>query len=309
MTVSLLRKPIERAQCTVVKASPPVAQSVDGKIIVIKFGGNAIGNDVVIERLIEETVSLMAAGAHVIVVHGGGTAVNEALAAVGKKTEKVNGLRITDSETLEVAVQTFSGLNQDLTDKFHNKGANSLGFCARSTNPFRAKKMAPVERLGLKIDLGWVGEITSVDVGLLESWLWAGWLPVVAPLGLDDENHFYNINADHAALAIAAAVQADALVFLTDVPGVLTDLGDPSSRIKRLTTDSANECIESGIVSGGMLPKLKSCLSAIAAGVEQIAILNSFEPHTMLQALTATACVGTIISELPDSPLVPASFN
>jgi acetylglutamate kinase len=297
MAVSLLKKPVDNPICAVLKEPAPAGQSLIGKIIVIKFGGNAVGNDKVIDRLIEETIALQNEGAHVIVVHGGGTAVNEALSAIGKKTEKVNGLRITDEETLDVAVETFTRLNEGLTDKFHDKGACSLGFCVKSTNPFLTKKMAPVERLGLKIDLGWVGEIVGVDVGLLESWLWAGWLPVVAPLGMDDDKHYYNINADHAALAIATAVQADALVFLTDVPGVLTDLNDPSSRLELLTPEAVQSCIDEGIVSGGMLPKLKSCLAAITAGVEQIAIINSFEPQDLGHALSTNACCGTIITK------------
>jgi acetylglutamate kinase len=297
MAVSLLKKPNDKPICAVVNEPQPEDQSLIGKIIVIKFGGNAVGNNAVIDRLIEETIALQNAGAHVIVVHGGGTAVNDALAAIGKKTEKVNGLRITDAETLDVAVETFTRLNEGLTEKFHDKGANSLGFCVKSTNPFLTKKMAPVERLGLKIDLGWVGEIVGVDVGLLESWLWAGWLPVVAPLGMDDDKHYYNINADHAALAIATAVQADALVFLTDVPGVLTDLNDPSSILELLTPEAVQNCIDDGIISGGMLPKLKSCLAAITAGVEQIAIINSFEPQDLGQALSTNACSGTIITK------------
>ena len=139
------------------------------------------------------------------------------------------------------------------------------------------EKMGPVYKDEQRFDLGWVGEIISIDTRLLESWLYAGWLPIIPPLGLDNEGHYYNINADHAALAIASALQSDALFFLTDVPGVLESVSDPTSRIGHLTPSAADAYIASGVISGGMLPKIKSCLAGIKNGVGKIAILNSFE--------------------------------
>jgi acetylglutamate kinase len=274
----------------------PINRSVEGQVVVVKFGGNAVQSATVLETLIEDTIALVKQGVKVIVVHGGGTAVNDALAAIGKKTEKVNGLRVTDSETLSIAVKTFVELNEELTEKFREKGGNALSFSSKSANPLIAEKMGPVYKGDERVDLGWVGDIVSIDTGLLESWLWAGWIPIVAPLGLDTDGHYYNINADHVALAVAAAIQADRLIFLTDVPGVLQSLQDPTSIIRKLTPEKAAECIESGIISGGMLPKLKSCIAGLSRGIQKIAILNSFESHALMKGFTEPEATGTLIT-------------
>ncbi len=146
------------------------------------------------------------------------------------------------------------------------------------------------------IDLGWVGEIVAVDAGNLESWMWAGWIPIVAPLGLDCAGHFYNINADHAALALAADLEVDGLIFMTDVPGLLQDAANPGSRIGHVTSNQAQVLIAQGTVSGGMLPKIKSCLNAVNDGINRIAILNSFEPNALLKGFLAPQEIGTLIT-------------
>ena len=274
----------------------PIDESVEGQVVVVKFGGNAVLNKDALDTLIDDTIALVKQGVKVIVVHGGGSAVNDALAVVGKKTEKVNGLRVTDSETLSIAVKTFVELNEQLTEKFREKGGNALSFSSKSANPLIAEKMGPVYKGEERVDLGWVGDIVSIDTGLLESWLWAGWIPIVAPLGLDLEGHYYNINADHVALAVASAIQADRLIFLTDVPGVLESLDDPKSIIRHLTPSAAKACIESGIISGGMLPKLKSCLAGLSRGIQKIAILNSFESHALMKGFTDPEAIGTLIT-------------
>ncbi|HEY9759789.1 MAG TPA: acetylglutamate kinase [Oculatellaceae cyanobacterium] len=284
-----------------VSPSQAIDKSVDGQVVVVKFGGNAVQSATALETLIEDTITLVKQGVKVIVVHGGGTAVNDALAAIGKKTEKVNGLRVTDSETLSVAVKTFVELNEQLTERFREKGGNALSFSSKSANPLIAEKMGPVYKGDERVDLGWVGDIVSIDQGLLESWLWAGWIPIVAPLGLDIDGHYYNINADHVALAVAAAIQADRLIFLTDVPGVLQSLDDPTSIIRKLTPEKAAACIDSGIISGGMLPKLKSCITGLSRGIQQIAILNSFESHALMKGFTEPEATGTLITGEEDA--------
>src|ERR1700733_14395444 len=211
----------------------------EGQVVVVKFGGNAISNEQVLDSLIDDTIALANEGIHVIVVHGGGTAVNDALAAVGKQTEKVNGLRVTDSETLGIAVDVFTEINEYLGEKFRQKGANALSFCSKSANPFLTEKMVLKDTPQSQVDLGWVGEIVGVDAGMLESWVFAGWIPIVSPLGMDAVGHFYNINADHAALALASCLQADGLIFMTDVPGLLKDCKDKSSRIGHVTPTDA----------------------------------------------------------------------
>ena len=271
--------------------------STDGDpIVVVKFGGNAIMNSKVLDQLIEDTCSLINQGVRVILVHGGGTAVNDALKAVGKETQKIGGLRVTDDQTLEIAVDVFSKINEMLTDKFLSKGAQALSFCSKTINPFVSKKMDYVDSQGNDADLGWVGEIVDVDITKLDRWLWAGWMPVISPFGKDERGQLYNLNADHAALAIATYLNADALIFLTDVPGVLRDVQDPSTRISHLTPAQAQICLDEGTISGGMLPKIKSCLKCLDNGVETIAILNSFSPHALLKGFSAPDLYGTVLT-------------
>jgi len=273
-----------------------VTKTIDGQVVVVKFGGNAIMNESVLDSLVDDTIAMIKKGVHVILVHGGGTYVNQALSTIGKTTEKVNGLRVTDDETLSIAVKVFAQLNEKLTEKFLSKGSNALSFCSKSSIPLVTKKMECETADGEKVDLGWVGEIVDVDVSKLDSWLWAGWVPVVSPIGMDCDGNFYNVNADHAALAIATHLQADGLIFCTDVPGVMKDLHDPNSRISHLTPQSAYDFIEEGTITGGMLPKIKSCVAGIKGGVNQISILNSFEPHALLRGFIAPQEIGTLIA-------------
>ncbi|MBS2003904.1 MAG: acetylglutamate kinase [Candidatus Obscuribacterales bacterium] len=307
MTLSTLKSSTSSTLLFASKSSGDreMLNSMDGKVVIVKFGGNSIGNEAVFDSLIEDTIELLKMGVKVIVVHGGGTAVNDALAAIGKKTEKINGLRVTDSETLEIAVKTFMTINEMLTEKLRQRGIQSLSFCSNSANPIITKKMQMEDKDGKPVDLGWVGEIVSVESASLESWLWAGWVPIISPIGRDLEGNYYNINADHAALAVATHLQADALIFCTDVPGVMKDLKDPSTRIGHLTVSDAQKCIDEGTISGGMLPKIKSCMGGIQGGVDKIAILNSFEPHALLNGFKAPQEHGTLITADPVLEQVP----
>lgn len=307
MTLSTLKSSTSSTLLFASKSSGDreMLNSMDGKVVIVKFGGNSIGNEAVFDSLIEDTIELLKMGVKVIVVHGGGTAVNDALAAIGKKTEKINGLRVTDSETLEIAVKTFMTINEMLTEKLRQRGIQSLSFCSNSANPIITKKMEMEDKDGKPVDLGWVGEIVSVESASLESWLWAGWVPIISPIGRDLEGNYYNINADHAALAVATHLQADALIFCTDVPGVMKDLKDPSTRIGHLTVSDAQKCIDEGTISGGMLPKIKSCMGGIQGGVDKIAILNSFEPHALLNGFKAPQEHGTLITADPVLEQVP----
>jgi acetylglutamate kinase len=277
------------------KRSLEELKSRTGQIVVVKFGGNAIMNDEAVNSLIDDVIALVKLGVHIIVVHGGGTAVSEALTASGKKTEKVNGLRVTDSETLEVAVKVFSQLNESVTEKFQQRGASALSFCAKSAIPIYSEKMSPVQTATARVDLGWVGEVVGVEAGLLESWIYSGWIPVISPLGVDASGHFYNINADQVALAVAKGMKVDQLIFLTDVPGVMKDPADISSVIPCLKPSEAESLIKDGTISGGMLPKIKSCLSGLEAGVDRIVILNSFAPYALLKGILAPEEIGTLI--------------
>jgi len=267
------------------------------QVAVVKFGGNAITNEAVLDGLINDTVALIKAGIKVIVVHGGGTMVNDALKAIGKSTTKINGLRVTDAETLELAVDVFSAINKKLCNKFHEKGISALGFCSPSSIPFMTKKMVMEDSESGPVDLGWVGEITDVKSSTLERWMYNGWLPIVSPLGIDESGHFYNINADHAALALATNMQVDGLVFMTDVPGVLENFENVESCIGHVTPQTAHELIAQGKIVGGMLPKVKSCIAGVNSGINRIAILNSFEQNALLNGFVAPQSIGTLITQ------------
>ena len=265
------------------------------KIFVVKFGGNAISNEQVLDSLIADTIALQKENAWVVLVHGGGTFVNEALKEVGKSTTKIQGLRVTDEETLDIAVRTFSNLNEHLCKKFQEQGVGAISLCSKTHNVFKSKKMELTQD-GEKIDLGWVGEIKGVDPGLIESWMFAGWLPIISPFGSDEAGNLYNLNADHAALAVAKALNAHGLFFMTDVSGVLKNLKDKDSIIPHLTPQSVQCLIDEGTISGGMLPKIKSCVEGVTNGVDQISILNSFEPHALLKAFATPNKMGTLIT-------------
>jgi acetylglutamate kinase len=200
---------------------------------------------------------------------------------------------VTDAETLAIAVDVFTALNERLAARFKEKGACAIGFAPASASPFVSKKM----ELAGGCDLGFVGEIVDVDAAQIESWMWAGWIPIVSPVGVAMAgSQLFNINADHAALALACQLQADGLYFMTDVPGVLQDLHDKDSRIGHLTSGAAELLIADGTINGGMLPKIKSCLSALKNGIGRIAILDGFATEALVAGFLAPAANGTLMT-------------
>ena len=271
-------------------------ESMVGKTVVVKFGGSALIDPERKEALISEVVALAHAGIKLIVVHGGGPAINEALRVIGKKTEKVQGLRITDDETIGVIVEVLSSVNKELAEKFEANGVKALSVCAEQNNIFTTEKLVLQDEEGKPVDLGWVGKIDGVDLFAISRSLEAGYMPVVAPIGMDSDFNLYNLNADHAALAIATAIKAESLVFLTDVPGVLKDVTDLASRFASLSIDAVPAFIKDGTISGGMLPKINSCVAGIEKGVHKISIVDGRQKHALLNGIFAPQEVGTLIS-------------
>jgi acetylglutamate kinase len=262
-------------------------------LAVVKFGGNAVLDDRVLGMLVADSITLIKEGVNLVLVHGGGTSVNDALKALGIETKKIAGLRVTDRQTLAVAVKTFAHLNERIVSQFLSLGQPALGFSSACAIPFDCVKlhMPDPEAPGKELELGFVGEIRRVKTNLVLPWLERGFLPVIPPVGIaasdkngyGNERQFYNINADHAALALAQELKADKLIYLTDVPGVLKDIKDTSSKISHLTCEVAEDYINAGIIAGGMLPKIRSCMQAIENGVESICILNSFTSNALLR--------------------------
>ena len=268
----------------------PYIQKFNRKIIVVKYGGSAMSDEALQKNVIQDVTLLKLVGFKPIIVHGGGKAISKWVGKVGKEARFVNGLRVTDEETMEIAEMVLGRVNKNLVTMVEELGVKAVGISGKDGGRLKVtKKYANGE------DIGYVGEIEKVDPKVLYDLLEKDFLPIVAPVGLDDQFATYNINADDAACAIAKAVGADKLVFLTDIEGLYRDINDKSSFISRLTAGQAEELIEGGIIGGGMLPKLTNCTSAIRNGVNRVHILDGRIPHCLLLEIFTNEGIGTAI--------------
>lgn len=268
----------------------PYIQKFNRKIIVVKYGGSAMSNEELQKNVIKDVTLLKLVGFKPIIVHGGGKAISRWVEKVGKEPSFVNGLRVTDEETMEIAEMVLGRVNKNLVTMVEELGVKAVGISGKDGGLLKVdKKYADGQ------DIGFVGDIKEVDPKVLYDLLEKDFLPIVAPVGLDDDFNTYNINADDAACAIAKAVGADKLVFLTDIEGLYKDINDKSSFISRLTAGQAEELINGGIIGGGMLPKLNNCTSAIRNGVNRVHILDGRVPHCLLLEIFTNEGVGTAI--------------
>ena len=268
----------------------PYIQKFNRKIIVVKYGGSAMSNEELQRNVIKDVTLLKLVGFKPIIVHGGGKAISKWVGKVGKEARFVNGLRVTDEETMEIAEMVLGRVNKNLVTMVEELGVKAVGISGKDGGLLKVdKKYADGQ------DIGFVGDIKEVDPKVLYDLLEKDFLPIVAPVGLDDDFNTYNINADDAACAIAKAVGADKLVFLTDIEGLYKDINDKSSFISRLTAGQAEELINGGIIGGGMLPKLNNCTSAIRNGVNRVHILDGRVPHCLLLEIFTNEGVGTAI--------------
>ena len=268
----------------------PYIQKFNRKIIVVKYGGSAMSNEELQRNVIQDVTLLKLVGFKPIIVHGGGKAISKWVGKVGKEAKFVNGLRVTDEETMEIAEMVLGRVNKNLVTMVEELGVKAVGISGKDGGLLKVnKKYADGQ------DIGYVGEINKVDPKVLYDLLEKDFLPIVAPVGLDDDFNTYNINADDAACAIARAVGADKLVFLTDIEGLYKDINDKSSFISRLSAGQAEELINSGVIGGGMLPKLNNCTAAIRNGVNRVHILDGRVPHCLLLEIFTNEGVGTAI--------------
>ncbi len=268
----------------------PYIQKFNRKIIVVKYGGSAMSNEELQRNVIKDVTLLKLVGFKPIIVHGGGKAISKWVGKVGKEARFVNGLRVTDEETMEIAEMVLGRVNKNLVTMVEELGVKAVGISGKDGGLLKVdKKYADGQ------DIGFVGDIKEVDPKVLYDLLEKDFLPIVAPVGLDDDFNTYNINADDAACAIAKAVGADKLVFLTDIEGLYKDINDKSSFISRLTAGQAEKLINGGIIGGGMLPKLNNCTSAIRNGVNRVHILDGRVPHCLLLEIFTNEGVGTAI--------------
>ena len=268
----------------------PYIQKFNRKIIVVKYGGSAMSNEELQRNVIKDVTLLKLVGFKPIIVHGGGKAISKWVEKAGKEPKFVNGLRVTDEETMEIAEMVLGRVNKNLVAMVEELGVRAVGLSGKDGGMLTVTK-----KLADGMDIGYVGEVKKVDAKVIYDLLEKDFLPIIAPIGMDEECSTYNINADDAACAIAKAVGADKLVFLTDVEGLYRDFQDKSSFISRLSASQAEELIGGGMIGGGMLPKLSNCTSAIHGGVNRVHILDGRIPHCLLLEIFTDHGIGTAI--------------
>ncbi len=268
----------------------PYIQRFHGKTIVVKYGGSAMVDHELKKSVIRDVALLKLVGFRPIIVHGGGKEITKWVNKVGLETNFVNGLRVTDKPTMEVAEMVLNKINKGLVSMMEKTGLKAVGISGKDGTILRVDKKLSGGR-----DIGYVGEIKEVNTQLLNTLLDNDFIPVICPIGSDDNYHSFNINADDAACAIATAVKASKLAFLTDIEGVYRDPLDRTSLISELTIPEAEEFLKSGNVGGGMLPKLQNCIDAIRAGVSRVHILDGRIEHCLLLEFFTDKGIGTAI--------------
>ena len=268
----------------------PYIQRFNRKIIVVKYGGSAMVDETLKERVIQDVTLLKLVGFKPIIVHGGGKEISKWVGKVGMEPEFVNGLRVTDEATMELAEMVLGKVNKSLVQLVESLGVRAIGISGKDGKLLTVeKKYADGE------DIGFVGDIKKVNGDILYDLLEKDFLPIVCPVGLDDEYQTYNINADDAACATARAMKAEKLAFLTDIEGVYKDPDDPETLISELRVSEAEELMEQGYIGGGMLPKLQNCIDAIENGVSRVHILDGRIPHCLLLEIFTNKGIGTAI--------------
>ena len=268
----------------------PYIQEYSGKIVVIKYGGNAMISEKLKDSVMRDIVLLSLIGVQVVLVHGGGPEITDMLQKLGKQTQFVDGLRVTDAETADVVQMVLAGkINKTLVNLIGQKGGRAIGLSGIDGQMIQARVRD--ERLG------YVGEITKIDVRPILDVLDKGYIPVVSTVGCDTQGHVYNINADTAAAKLAAAMGAEKLILLTDVRGLLRDPHDEDTLIHVVHTYEVPELVAQGVISGGMIPKMDCCVDAIAGGVERVHILDGRIPHSILIELLSDQGIGTMLKK------------
>ncbi|MGH4050927.1 MAG: acetylglutamate kinase [Clostridium sp.] len=253
-----------------------------GKTFVIKYGGSIMSNNVAKAAFVEDIALMIKAGIKVVIVHGGGPLINKWINKTGGENKFINGLRVTNQDTMEIVEMVLSGnVNKKLSSILSMRGLSAIGISGRDSNLIEAKKKFVYED-GKKIDIGFVGEVVNIDTQLLKNMLNSGYIPVISPVGADKEGKSYNINADYAAAAISGVLKAEKLLIMTDIDGVYTDITDPSTLLSSITVEETKEYINKGIVYGGMIPKLECCVAAINKGTKNVHLIDGREKHSLL---------------------------
>ncbi len=277
----------ERAE--VLTQALPYIRRYTGKTIVVKYGGNAMINAQLKQQVMEDIVLLHLIGVKIVLVHGGGPEINELMDKLGKKPEFVDGLRVTDRETVDIVQMVLAGkVNKTLVNLLEIQGGKAIGLSGIDGRLIEAKFKNE--------KLGYVGEITDINIEPVTDILEKGYIPVISTVACDRDGNTYNINGDTAAACIAGALNAERLIMMTDIAGILTDKDDPSTLIPEITVDEAKKLFENGTVSGGMIPKVNCCIDAINRGVKNVIIMDGRVPHSILMELLTDEGAGTMVS-------------
>ena len=276
----------QRAQ--VLTQALPYIRQYSGKIVVVKYGGNAMINEELKQQVMEDIVLLWLVGVKVVLVHGGGPEINRLMERLGKEPVFVDGLRVTDQETMDIVQMVLSGkVNKTLVNLLEMQGGRAMGISGIDGGLIRAQAKDP--------RLGFVGRITGVDIRPVMDMLEKGYIPVISTLGCDEQGNAYNINGDTAAAFIAGALGAERLIMMTDIAGILRDQHDPSTLIPKLTVEQAKGLYASGVISGGMIPKVDCCIEALNRGVESVIIMDGRVPHSILMEILTDEGAGTMV--------------
>ena len=276
----------ERAEVLV--QALPYIRRYNGKIVVVKYGGNAMVNEQLKQQVMEDVVLLWLIGVKVVLVHGGGPEISQTMAALGKEAVFVDGLRVTDKETVDIVQMVLAGkINKTLVNLLEMKGGHAMGISGMDGRLIEAKVKDP--------RLGYVGQITNINIQPVFDLLEKGYIPVISTLGCDSEGNAYNINGDTAAAWLAGALKAERLIMLSDIPGVLRDKDDPSSLIPEMTILEAAKLRDQGVISGGMIPKVECCVDAILKGVRKVIIMDGRVPHSILMEILTDEGAGTMV--------------
>lgn len=276
---------LQRAE-TIVHALPYI-QKYYNKVVVIKYGGNAMINEELKQDVMNDIVLLSLIGVKVVLVHGGGPEINDMLKKIGKKSEFVNGLRVTDHETIDTVLMVLAGkVNKSLVNLIECIGGKAVGLCGIDGHLIEAET--------LDEKLGYVGKITNVNIDPVVDLLDKGYIPVISTLGCDNNGNVYNINADTAAAEIAGKMKAESLISMTDICGILMDRNDPKTLVTNITPSKAKNLMNNGVIQGGMIPKVQCCLNAIELGVNRVFILDGTKPHAILMEMLTDEGVGTM---------------
>jgi len=266
----------------------PYIQKYYNKIIVVKYGGNAMINEDLKEAVMGDIVLLSLIGIKVVLVHGGGPEISDMLKKIGKESRFVDGLRVTDEEGMDIVQMVLAGkINKNLVNLLQNKGGRAIGLCGVDGHMIEAKQLKP--------ELGFVGEITDVNTQPILDVLEKGYIPVISTVGCDNDGHTYNINADTAAARIAGKLKAESLISMTDIAGILRDKDDPSTLISKINVSDAPQLVREGVISGGMIPKVECCIEAIRQGVNKVFIIDGRIPHSILIETLTDEGIGTML--------------